>query len=524
MGRSTASTRRAEHALVSSTFASESLQMAAPNFESTYAALPERFHARIAPTPVAAPRLLRLNSVLAESLGLDAEWLASPAGVAFLAGNDIPETIRPVAMAYAGHQFGNFTPQLGDGRAILLGERRDREGRLFDVQLKGAGPTPFSRQGDGRAAIGPVLREYIVSEAMAALGVPTTRALAAVATGEPVQRETPLPGAILARVARGHLRVGTFEFFASRGDVEALRTLTDYAIERLHPEAATAENPALALFESVVGAHAELVPMWLGVGFVHGVMNTDNTTISGETIDYGPCAFLDAYHPGQTFSSIDHAGRYAYGRQPGIAAWNLARLAETLLPLLAGTQEDQIAAAQSVLDGFEPQFQENWREVLRRKLGLARMDEAGLALATDLLDAMAEQRADFTLTFRALATCVAAGKGDGAARDPREVGASAGFGDPEAFASWVGRWRSRIGEEGQGAEDVREALRAANPARIPRNHRIEEALVAAQQDDLRPFERLVEGLAKPFEEDPRFEDLAQAPAPHEVVRQTFCGT
>ena len=498
--------------------------MAAPSFESTYAELPERFHARIAPTPVAAPRLLRLNEALAESLGLDPEWLRSAEGVALLAGNNVPDSVRPVAMAYAGHQFGNFTPQLGDGRAILLGERRDRAGRLFDVQLKGAGPTPFSRSGDGRAAIGPVLREYVVSEAMAALGIPTTRALAAVATGEPVQRETPLPGAILARVARSHLRVGTFEFFASRGDVEALRTLAGYAIERLHPEAANAENPALALFESVVRAHAELVPQWLGVGFVHGVMNTDNTTISGETIDYGPCAFLDAYHPGQTFSSIDHAGRYAYGRQPGIAAWNLARFAETLLPLLGETQEEQIAAAQAVLDGFEPRFQERWREVLRRKLGLVRMDESGLALATDLLDAMAEQRADFTLTWRALAASLEEGPSGAPARAPNEIGAAAGFEDPAAFEAWGTRWRARIREEGRGADEVREALLGANPARIPRNHRIEEAIVAARQDDLGPFDRLVAGLAHPFADDPRFDDLMTAPRPEEVVRQTFCGT
>ena len=498
--------------------------MAAPSFESTYAALPERFHARIAPTPVAAPKLLRLNEALAESLGLDAAWLSSPEGLAMLSGNGVPDGVHPLAMAYAGHQFGNFVPQLGDGRAILLGERRDRDGRLFDVQLKGAGPTPFSRRGDGRAAIGPVLREYIVSEAMAALGIPTTRALAAVATGEPVHRETPLPGAILTRVARGHLRVGTFEFFASRGDTEALRTLVDYAIERLHPEARGADDPTLALFASVVRAHAELVPLWLGVGFVHGVMNTDNTTISGETIDYGPCAFLDVYHPGQTFSSIDHAGRYAYGRQPGIAAWNLARFAETLLPLLGDTQEAQVAAAQGVLDAFESQFQANWGEVLRRKLGLSRMDEAGLALAGDLLEAMAEQKADFTRTFRALPTCLEGGEDSASELDARAVGASVGFADPEVFASWVARWRGRLDEEGQSYEAVSSALRAANPARIPRNHRIEEAIVAAQQGDLGPFERMVEGLAKPFEDDPRFADLAEAPAPDEVVRQTFCGT
>ncbi|MEM9173952.1 MAG: YdiU family protein [Myxococcota bacterium] len=493
--------------------------MAAPSFESTYAALPERFHARIAPTPVAAPRLLRLNTALAAALGLDPDWLASPEGVAMLAGNAVPASVRPLAMAYAGHQFGNFVPQLGDGRAILLGERPDAEGRLYDVQLKGAGPTPFSRSGDGRAAIGPVLREYVVSEAMAALGIPTTRALAAVATGEDVYRETPLPGAILTRVARGHLRVGTFEFFASRGDQEAVETLVDYAIERLHPEAAGADRPALALFESVVRAHAVLVPQWLGVGFIHGVMNTDNTTISGETIDYGPCAFLDAYHPGQVFSSIDHAGRYAYGRQPGIAAWNLARFAETLLPLLGEGQAAQIAAAQRVLDGFEPAFQTHWREVLRAKLGLVEMDEAGLALATGLLDAMAEQHADFTRTFRALGRVVEASPDE-----DRAIARDTGFEDPEAFARWAGDWRARLAQEGREAGDVRAALDATNPARIPRNHRIEAAIEAAREGDLAPFERLVESSASPFEDDPRFEDLTRAPTRDEAVRQTFCGT
>ena len=497
--------------------------MSAPSFESTYAELPGHFHARISPTPVAAPRLLRLNEALAESLGLDPEWLCSPDGVALLAGNDVPDSVRPVAMAYAGHQFGNFTPQLGDGRAILLGERRDRDGRLFDVQLKGAGPTPFSRSGDGRAAIGPVLREYVVSEAMAALGIPTTRALAAISTGEPVQRETPLPGAILARVARSHLRVGTFEFFSSRGDVEALRTLAGYAIDRLYPEAANAETPALALFASVVQAHAELVPQWLGVGFIHGVMNTDNTTISGETIDYGPCAFLDAYHPGQTFSSIDHAGRYAYGRQPGIAAWNLARFAETLLPLLGDTREAQIAAAQAVLDGFEPRFQERWREVLRGKLGLVRMDDAGLALATDLLDAMAEQRADFTLTWRALAASLEDGPGGAPPRSLREIGAAAGFEDPAAFEAWELAGALGSGRGTRGRRSARGPPRR-EPGAHPRNHRIEEAILAARQDDLGPFDQLVAGLAHPFADDPRFDALMAAPRAEEVVRQTFCRT
>jgi uncharacterized protein YdiU (UPF0061 family) len=495
--------------------------MPLPRFEGTYAALPERFHARIAPTPVASPRLLRLNLPLANALGLDPDWLGGPEGLAFLSGNASPDSARPVAMAYAGHQFGNFVPRLGDGRAILMGERRGPNGALYDVQLKGAGPTPFSRRGDGRAAIGPVLREYVVSEAMASLGIPTTRALAAVVTGEWVHRETVLPGAILTRVARGHLRVGTFEYFANQGDVEGLEILADYAVERLYPEARDAERPALALFDCVVSAQAKLVAAWLGVGFIHGVMNTDNTSISGETIDYGPCAFLDAYHPGRVFSSIDQGGRYAFGRQPGIAAWNLARLAEAMLPLFGETQDAQVEAAQAILDRFESRFQSEWHEVLRRKLGLARIDEEGLSLATALLDAMAEQGADFTRTFRSLIEL--AGE-EMPGRSAHESGRFSGFADPAVFEAWVARWRTRLAEEGRANDAVRHEIRDSNPARIPRNHRIEQAIQAAMGDDLRPFERLVDGLASPYADDPRFEDLTLAPSPQEQVHQTFCGT
>ncbi len=495
--------------------------MPLPRLEGTYAALPVRFHARIAPTPVASPRLLRLNLPLANALGLDPDWLRGPEGLALLSGNTSPDSARPVAMAYAGHQFGNFVPRLGDGRAILMGERRGPNGALYDVQLKGAGPTPFSRRGDGRAAIGPVLREYVVSEAMASLGIPTTRALAAVVTGEWVHRETVLPGAILTRVARGHLRVGTFEYFANQGDVEGLGILADYAVERLYPEARDAERPALALFDCVVSAQAKLVAAWLGVGFIHGVMNTDNTSISGETIDYGPCAFLDAYHPGRVFSSIDQGGRYAFGRQPGIAAWNLARLAEAMLPLFGETQDAQVESAQSILDRFESRFQSEWHEVLRRKLGLARIDEEGLSLATALLDAMAEQGADFTRTFRSLIDL--AGE-EMPGRSAYESGRLSGFADPAVYEAWVARWRTRLAEEGRANDEVRHEIRDSNPARIPRNHRIEQAIQAAMGDDLRPFERLVDGLASPYADDPRFEDLTLAPSPQEQVHQTFCGT
>ena len=330
--------------------------MTALPFDNSYARLPERFYARRTPTPVAAPRLIRLNRALAEELGLDPDWLSGPEGLAALAGNGVPEGADPIAAAYAGHQFGQFVPQLGDGRAILLGEVVDRAGRRRDIQLKGAGPTPFSRRGDGRAALGPVLREYLVSEAMAALGIPTTRALAAVATGEPVARETLLPGAVLTRVAASHIRVGTFQFFAARGDVEGLRALADHVVARHYPEASDAANPYRALLEAVVARQAELVARWLLVGFVHGVMNTDNMSVAGETIDYGPCAFLDAYDPRTVYSSIDRTGRYAYGEQPRIALWNLTRLAETLLPLLAADETAAVSAAEAARAGYAPVF------------------------------------------------------------------------------------------------------------------------------------------------------------------------
>src|ERR687893_1897549 len=339
-------------------------------FDNTYARLPERFFARVAPTPVRAPRLVRVNAPLATQLGLDPEWVASEEGVAVLAGNHVAETAEPIATAYAGHQFGNFVPQLGDGRAILLGELIDRAGERRDLQLKGAGRTPFSRGGDGRASLGPVLREYVVSEAMAALGVPTTRALAAVTTGETVIRETVLPGAILTRVASSHIRVGTFQFFASRGDAEGVRLLADHVIARHYPEAARAEKPYRALLDAVVRAQAELIARWMLVGFIHGVMNTDNMSVAGETIDYGPCAFIDAYDPAAVFSSIDSFGRYAYGNQPNIAKWNLARLAETLLPLLAEGEEAAIAQAHEALDAFAPAFEAAYHAGLRKKLGL----------------------------------------------------------------------------------------------------------------------------------------------------------
>ena len=383
-------------------------------FQNSYARLPDRFYARVAPTPVAAPRLIRLNVTLARELGLDPDWLAGPQGLEVLAGMRVPDAAEPIAMAYAGHQFGHFVPQLGDGRAILLGEVVDRNGVRRDLQLKGAGLTPFSRNGDGRAALGPVLREYIVSEAMAALGIPTTRSLAAVTTGEAVVRETLLPGAVLTRVAASHVRVGTFQFFAARGDLDGLRLLADHVIARHYPDAAQAEQPYRALLERVTRRQAELIARWLLVGFIHGVMNTDNMSIAGETIDYGPCAFMDAYDPATVFSSIDRHGRYAYANQPRIATWNLARLAETLLPLLADDEKQAIAQAEEVLGGFAPASRPRSSAGMRKKLGLAGAEGDDLALGQDFLDLLAANAVDFTLAFRRLADAA----GDPAAEQP----------------------------------------------------------------------------------------------------------
>ncbi len=486
-------------------------------FDNTYERLPERFYARHDPAPVAAPRLVRVNAVLAEFLGLDPQELASPEGVEVLAGNRVPEGAELIALAYAGHQFGNFVPQLGDGRAVLLGEVVGRDGVRRDIQLKGSGPTLFSRRGDGRAGLGPVLREYIVSEAMSALGVPTTRALAAVTTGQPVLRGTMLPGAVLTRVAASHIRVGTFQYFAARGDTEAVRLLADYAIARHYPDAAGAEHPYRTLLDRVVARQAELVAQWLLIGFIHGVMNTDNTAVSGETIDYGPCAFMDAYDPGTVFSSIDQAGRYAYGNQPRIAHWNLARLAETLLPLLADDEDAAVAAAHEALAAFAPRFEAAYFDGLRRKVGLATEREGDAALVEDLLKRMADNSADFTLTFRHLCDAAAGPEGDAAVR--------ALFTDGGAYDDWAARWRQRLADEPAAPDARRAAMRAVNPAFIPRNHIVEAALDAGvERQDFGPFEELLEVLSKPYEDQPEYERYAMPPAPEQRVYQTFCGT
>ncbi len=468
-------------------------------FDNSYGRLPARFFTRQAPTPVAAPALLAVNRGLAARLGLDAEALASEDGLQTLAGNAVPEGADPLAQAYAGHQFGNFVPQLGDGRAVLLGEVVAPDGARFDIQLKGSGPTPYSRMGDGRAWLGPVMREYIVSEAMAALGVPTTRALAAVTTGEAVLREAPLPGAVLTRVAASHIRVGTFQFFAARRDTEALEALVAHALERHYPQASDAKG----LLQGVLQRQARLMAQWMGLGFVHGVMNTDNMAISGETIDYGPCAFIDTYHPMRVFSSIDQGGRYAYARQPDIALWNLAQLATSLLPLI-GPVED----AQGVLDGFPDLFRAEWSQVFRAKLGLQTEIEGDGALAHDLLNIMGEQQADFTNTFRALGT--------EQARDQ--------FLDPEAFDAWEVRWRNRLAAEDTTPKDRLSDLKAVNPALIPRTHRIEEAIEAGVEGDYSLFERLNVALSTPFDDRDEHANLARAPTEDEIVPQTFCGT
>ena len=486
-------------------------------FENTYAALPANFFARVAPTPVAAPRLIKLNRPLARHLGLDPDRLDSPEGAEILAGKRVPDGADPIAMAYAGHQFGHFVPQLGDGRAILLGEVIDADGVRRDIQLKGSGPTPFSRRGDGRAALGPVLREYIVSEAMATLGIPTTRSLAAVMTGERVMREMPLPGAVLTRVASSHIRVGTFQFFAARNDTEGVRRLADHVIDRHYPEAARANRPYHALLEGVVARQASLVARWLLVGFIHGVMNTDNTSISGETIDYGPCAFLDQYDPATVFSSIDEQGRYAYANQPRIALWNLTRLAECLLPLLSDVQDKAIAEAQSVLGDFAGRFDTAYQAGLRSKLGLFAARDGDPLLAQDLLETMARNQADFTLTFRRLSDAALDPADD---REVRQL-----FADPAAYDDWAVRWRQRIGDEPQSAAARQTAMRAVNPAFIPRNHRVEAVIEAAvNRDDFTRFEELLMVLAKPYEDQPAFAAYAEPPEPHQRVLQTFCGT
>jgi len=484
---------------------------------SSYAGLPERFFARVNPVPVAKPRLLRFNHALGAELGLDIGDLDAEALAGTFSGNVIPRGAEPIAMAYAGHQFGHFVPQLGDGRAILLGEVQGRAGTRRDIHLKGTGRTPFSRDGDGRAALGPVLREYLVSEAMHALGIPATRALAAVATGEPVFREEALPGAILTRVAASFVRVGTFQYFAARDDVDAVRLLADYVIERHYPEAETDRQPYLALLRAVTNAQASLIASWMHVGFIHGVMNTDNMAVSGETIDFGPCAFIDSYDPAAVFSSIDRQGRYAYGNQPQAALWNLARFAETLLPIIDASAERAVELASEVLATFSTRFSDLSLAGVRHKLGLSAREDGDAALAEDLLDAMHRNQADFTLTFRGL--CDAA---EGAAGD---AGVRSLFVNPREYDEWASRWRGRLTRESSEPRARAEAMRRVNPAYIPRNHRIEQVINAAVEgQDFEPFAEMSAVLSQPFRAQAGFESYADPPQPGERVHKTFCGT
>ncbi len=483
-------------------------------FDNTYAGLPDAFYARVDPTPVAEPRLIALNTELAELLGLAPAALDPEDAARWFAGNQLPAGAAPVAMAYSGHQFGGFSPVLGDGRAILLGEVIGRDGVRRDIQLKGSGPTPFSRRGDGRSALGPVLREYLVSEAMHALGVPTTRALAAVWTGEAVFRERPEPGGILVRVARSHLRVGTFQYFRARNDLDNLKRLLDYAVQRLDPEAAESENPALAFFEGVIARQARLVATWMSLGFIHGVMNTDNTSISGETLDYGPCAFLDQYDPAKKFSSIDHGGRYAFNNQPPIAQWNLARLADTLLPFIDENEERAVTAAKTALDRYPAQFQAAMHERFSAKIGIAAGDDAAAALVEVLLGLMHRERADFTRTFRLLADAL----------DGDDATLRAELATPEALAAWLRDWRAELARRGIAPSEAARSMRTVNPATIPRNHRIEEVIVAGVEGDFEPFHRLHQALQTPYLDRPEDGPYRLAPRPEEEVQATFCGT
>ena len=470
------------------------------NFDNSFARLPKRFYSNQLPARVSAPAIIKINNALATEIGVGEEILTAD----ILAGNEIPDGAEPIAMAYAGHQFGGWNPQLGDGRAILLGEVVGPDGVRRDIQLKGSGQTMFSRNGDGRATLGAVLREYLVSEAMAALGLPTTRALAAVTTGEQIMREGYEPGAVLTRVAQSHIRVGTFQFYYARQDTEALQLLTEHVIARHYPEAAKSDNPARAILEAIVVRQAELVARWMLLGFIHGVMNTDNSAVSGETIDYGPCAFMDVFHPETVFSSIDRQGRYAWQNQPEIAHWNMAQLAQALIPVLGENAETE---AQEALELFAPKFSGTFYKGFAAKIGMHGDTAKNRALVTDLMGVMAQGGVDFTLFFRRLTS----GVGSGNFSDVRSM-----FSNTEIIDSWIEKW------DHAGAELT--AMQNANPIFIPRNHRVEEAIVAANTGDLEPFNRLHDVLSKPYVEQPQNTEYENAPKPDEVVHATFCGT
>ncbi len=479
------------------------------NFDNSYSHLPESFFTRQNPGPVNSPKLVILNEPLAEELGLEISALQSEEGIAAFAGNQIPEGAEPLAQAYAGHQFGHFT-MLGDGRAVLIGEQITPKGERVDIQLKGSGRTPYSRGGDGRAALGPMLREYIISEAMHGLGIPTTRSLAVVTTGETIIRETLLPGAILTRVAASHIRVGTFQYAAGRGEIDDLRALADYTIKRHYPNIKDNEYKYVSLLREVIKRQAALIAKWQLVGFIHGVMNTDNMTISGETIDYGPCAFMDQYDPSTVFSSIDREGRYAYANQPYIGGWNLARFAETLLPLLHENQEQAVQLAQETISGFTQLYQTNWLTGMRGKLGIFNEEEQDESLFEELLNLMHKYQADYTNTFRSLTY---------AQYDDNKL-----FGQPE-FLQWKERWQARLGRQKETEEESNQLMQNSNPAVIPRNHRVEEALAAAvTQGDYSVMNELLQVLSNPYAHNPGQEEYCTLPEPSTRPYQTFCGT
>ena len=477
------------------------------HLESTYAELPEVFFSKLSPTPVNQPEMVIFNQSLADQVGLKLGELSIDERTQFLCGNQIPQGIKPFAQAYAGHQFGNFTI-LGDGRAIVMGEHLTPSGQRIDLQLKGSGRTPYSRGGDGRAALGPMLREYIISEAMHALGIPTTRSLAVVSTGEKVFRETELPGAVLARIAGSHIRVGTFEFASLQQDKRITEALLDYMIDRHFPEIEGKENKVLAVIEAVIDQQAALITHWMRVGFIHGVMNTDNMALSGETIDYGPCAFMDTFAPDTVFSSIDHRGRYAYANQPYIAQWNIARLAESLLPLIDGKREEVIATVEDLLNSFEQVYKSKWLTMMGSKLGLTEVSIKDEKLITDLLDWMHNNSADFTNTFRDLCKKLPGG----------ELYAS------ETFQSWYARWQNRLKKEKQELETSYALMKSLNPVVIPRNHKVEEALQAGEKGDFEPLYALLHAIEKPYQDGEHLLPYQSPPRPEEKVLQTFCGT
>lgn len=477
------------------------------NFEPTYTTLPKLFFTETSPTPVSSPSVVILNHELVKSIGLDFSDLTKKEQAALFSGNTLPEEATPLSLAYAGHQFGHFNI-LGDGRAHLLGEHITPKGNRFDVQFKGSGQTPYSRTGDGRAALAPMLREYIISEAMHHLGIPTTRSLAVVTTGQPVIREAPLTGAVLTRVASSHIRVGTFEFAAAQKDNNAIQSLLEYTIWRHYPELKNAQNKALALINAVIDRQTDLMTHWLRVGFIHGVMNTDNMTLSGETIDYGPCAFMDSYHPATVFSSIDQNGRYAYGNQPHIALWNITRLAETLLPLIDDDLKKAVTLAEESLSHFQEIFQRKWLLMMQSKLGLLNTLEGDETLINDLLNWMSNSQADYTLTFTHLSY-----------HTPRN-----GIYKQSSFQDWHNRWQQRLNRNSAPLPLAYQRMRNNNPVIIPRNHHVEHALQAADKQDLTPLTDLLAALKAPYQDTPSQRDYQAAPTPAQRIYQTFCGT